>query len=136
MTRARRWLNSMLEASEDAEGDLSGKLAENLEYLLDHVDEWEAGEIREGDLPHFGDEVQAVIVYSVLFGTLWELSHPSIWAVMQGRGELIGLYGHEHNARDRAADHEGWFVERMGVADGDKPPEAIVDGIPGGGGEK
>lgn len=132
MSRARQWVGMMLDESEECEGDLTLLLAENFEYLLDHVDDWEDGEIRPGDLPNFGDESQAVIIYSTLFGTLWELSHPSLWAVMEGRGELIGLYGHEENATERADERDHWFVQRMSVADGDKDPEEIVGEVGGG----
>ena len=123
MNRARVWVAGLLKEDEET---FAHALGECFEYLLEHVDEWEDSEVHPGDLPRFEEEIQATIIYSVLFGTLWELSHPSIWAVMDGEGYLIGLYGHETNAEDRAEDDPGWFVVRQSVVDGDQPPEEIL----------
>ena len=123
MNRARHWVDMLLEEDEET---FAHALGECFEYLLEHVDDWEDSEIEPGDLPRFKEEIQATIIYSVLFGTLWELSHPSIWAVMDGDGYLIGLYGHEENAEERAEDDPGWFVARQTVVDGDQPPEEIL----------
>lgn len=123
MNRSRHWVDQLLQEDEET---LAHALGECFEYLLDHVDEWEDSEVHAGDLPRFEEGIQATIIYSVHFGTLWELSHPSIWAVMDGDGRLIGLYGHEDNAEDRAEDDPDWFVSRQSVTDGDLPPEEIV----------
>lgn len=110
---------------ETSEGTVLNHLGKDFGYLLEHTDEWEDGEIQPGDLPKFDRDIQSVIIYSVLFGTLWELAHPSIYAVMDGE-KLVGLYGHKENAEERA-EELGCRVQRMSVADGDEDPEEIID---------
>lgn len=125
MTRAEQWVKEI--AAEADEGSNAAELAENFAYLLDHTDEWEDGAVRPGDLPNFDDGLQTLIVYSAMLGTLWELAHPSIYAVMDGQ-KLIALYGDKTEAEERA-DELGPSVraQRMSVADGDEPPEAILE---------
>lgn len=121
--RVTAWVDQALEKAD--EGTVLYQLAENLQYLNDHVDEWEDGAIEPGDLPNFDVQVQSVIIRSVWFGTLWELAHPSLYVVFDGDGDFTGLYGTESNAKDRA-DELGGTYHRQSVADGDKDPEEIL----------
>lgn len=120
--RVTAWIELTLEDAE--EGTVLYNLAENLEYLNEHVDEWEDGGVEPGDLPNFDPHVQSVILRSVWFGTLWELAHPSIFVVLDGDHHFVGVYGIEENAEERAAEISGTY-HRQSVADCDKPPEAI-----------
>jgi len=123
------WFVAMLRQGAEADS-VPATLAECFEHLMDNVEEWEDGDIDAGDLPGFSEEIQWVIMHSIMFGTLWELAHPSIYAVLDDEGRLIGLYGHQSNADDRAADEPGWYVQRQSVADGDQGYEAVVGGEP------
>jgi len=125
-TRAE-WYAQMLRQGV-AEDSMGATLAECFEFLLANVDAWEAGEITPADLPGFDQDAQWLILQCVMFGTLWELTHPHLWAVLDAEGRLIGLYGHEANAEARADNEAGWTVCRQSVADGDQPPEAILGG--------
>lgn len=125
MNRAEQWVREI--AAEAEKGSTLGDLAENFAYLLDHTDEWEDGAVHPEDLPNFDEGLQTLIVYSVMLGTLWELAHPSIYAVMDGQ-QLIALYGSETEAEERADElGPSVHVQRMSVADGDEPPEAILE---------
>ena len=56
------------------------ELADIYEYCYNHLEEWEAGEIRPKDLPHVGNKEQdvfskfnaAIILRSIAFGCAWE----------------------------------------------------------------
>lgn len=124
--RAGAWVADMQNRAEP--DSVLEALAKNFQYLLERVEEWEAGTIDPGDLPRFDADVQSVIIYAVWFGTLWELSHPAIYAVLDGE-RLVGLYGHRENAEERAADYRSYRVQRMSVADGDTDPEDLISEV-------
>ena len=52
-------------------------IGEVFQYLKDHVDEFEEGDIQPEDLPNVDEGSGSVIMASVMFGLLWEREYPT-----------------------------------------------------------
>lgn len=130
MSRARLWIQNFL----DSDNETMVAVGRNFEYLLDHVDEWESSELSFEDLPTLEVSDRWLICSSVAYGTYWPSSDSTVYAVEDADGHFIGLYGHEENADERAADVDGAGVEPI-RPNGPDPREYVerfldADGAP------
>lgn len=101
-----------------------GAVKENLQFLLNHHDEFMDGELGTGDLPQLEENTKWLMVYSVLFATLWELSHPALYGVFSPENTLLDIYGAKSLADKQAVDEE--YVQRLTITDGDKDTEEVI----------
>lgn len=104
-------------------GEMMTAVAENLTALEDDLYALQNPE----DLPRLDENVRTLIVYSVMFGTLWELSHPALYAVLGVDDQFHGLYADPEDAEAAAEDDPDWVTQRISVIDGDLPPEDILE---------
>lgn len=107
--------------------DTMQRLAESLKYIYYHKDTFIDGDIAFDDIPHPNETARQLIEMSVLFGLLWEYSHPSIYGVFNADNTLYGLYANETSAEehcDNASDNA--YVQRVSITDGDLPPDRIL----------
>lgn len=74
MFRHNMDIEDLIEAHRDV-GD--EKLGDVFEYLVNHQEEWERGDIRPEDIPHFDYDTALYIMNCVIFGTKWESEEPS-----------------------------------------------------------
>jgi hypothetical protein len=115
MTRARKWAQSFLAD----ESDDMRALGENFEYYLNHVTEFETGELAYTDLPGLDDVSRLISHACVMFGTKWAASRANIAVVTGVDRELVGVYGREENARRRANQSMELSVEQLPLSDAD-----------------
>lgn len=101
---ADTWVDQLRTVADREDNPLLGDVAECFQYLLDHRQDWEAGALDLGDLPAFTPGQQWLIKRSVLFGTCLLTARSTLHVVTTSAGRFVGVFGHEHNAHDRAQD--------------------------------
>ena len=122
-------VEDQLQSIEGATTEVMQKTGENIRVFVEHHEEFEDGSFDIGTLPNFGETAKALIVYSVLFGRVWEFSHPSLYCVLRGDDQLVELYGSIDNAEANVRPEADERVQRVTVQDGDLPPEAVIKDI-------
>lgn len=104
-----------------------GAVKENLQFLLNHHTEFMDGELMPDDLPQLEENTKWLMVYSVLFATLWELSHPSLYGVFSTENKLLDICGAETAAEKQSGGKK--YVQRLTVADGEKDTEEVIGAL-------
>lgn len=115
-----------VERFQAADGEPQQVLGDIFEFLLDNRDEFEDGDLSPDEIPTVEKNTKWLIAYSVLFGMLWELSHPSLYGVFTSDQEFVDMYWTPDEAEAAAEPHDDYYVQRVSVADGDLPPEEII----------
>jgi hypothetical protein len=111
-TRVHTWVQNFIETEDN---ETLRKLGRNFEYLLDNVDEWEAGNIGLGDLPTLNKADHFLQLRSVGFGCHLAALDAELYIVSDETGSFLGAYGTETHATDRADDNPAYTVTPVGV---------------------
>lgn len=107
-------VSSFIEQATEVENPVMQMMGTNLDTMYENPDILET----PGDLPHGDMKTKEVMVYSVIFGQLWELSFPALYAVLDTESQFYGLYSGANKAKE-AADPPTTYVQRVAVVDGD-----------------
>lgn len=130
ITLVARDIENLVTPLVQAEGSAPKAVGANLQYLLDHEDEFLDNEVSPSDLPELDENARWLTVYAVLFGMLWEYSYPGLTAVFNGK-QFCELHHDPRKASERAealgSEH---YAQQVSVADGDIDPEEIIPDMP------
>ena len=111
-TRVHTWVQNFIETEDN---ETLRKLGRNFEYLLDNIDEWEAGNIGLGDLPTLNKADHFLQLRSVGFGCHLAARDAELYIVSDETGAFLGAYGTETHAADRADDNPEYTVTFIDV---------------------
>lgn len=112
--------------------ELTETLSVGAKFFYEHQEEVFEGEVTPDDLPAEIDEnTRWFLVYSILFGILWEYSYPHFIGVFDGnRNQLLNIYRRDSTA-DNIANNSPRFddvySQPLTLADGYTPTEDVLD---------
>jgi len=111
-----------VEAMKAGQSELLPQIGECIEQLIEHEDELENGEFKTliKAMPHFEDHVNLMLLYSTLFGRLWEYSDPAIWVILGPNSEFEGLSDTARNAAVVAQDDPDYHTTAITPRDNDR----------------
>lgn len=101
-----------IQSTEEMIERAEGGLGDVFQYLKDHVDEFEAGDIDPEDLPHVSPDAGGLIMASVIFGLMWEREYPAT---------------DKEAIKDRLVHTLGLAIEHLDAEDYCELEEAIIN---------
>lgn len=103
------------------EAEVIRAIGENLEFLYERREDLETtpGSVIES-MPNFDRALNTILVYSALFGRLWECSNPSLWVVLDEDGAYHGIHGTPESAAWEQQAHDRGRVEAVTPPDNDR----------------
>lgn len=106
-TPTGRGVDQALEKLRNCETQELGQARDCFEYLHEELNE--TTEMKEQivqNIPHFPYQVKWLLIYSVLFGRLWELSDPALAVVVDQEDEFVELTSDNKRAAELTENDE------------------------------
>lgn len=117
-----------IESMKSGDSLLLPQVGECLEYLLENEEAFEEENSAEivQSMPHFSEEIHWILVFSALFGRLWEYSDPTLWVVLANDNTVEGVYTDATQAAYATEENPELRSEPLTPTDNDRNGETFI----------